>query len=166
MIFFKTFAITATLLNAILVLYFATKGTTMSVVNLELSAIGSLLILTATYFGYKKMIENRVSEVQPEVEESKADEAQKIESEDEKEEREEEEARIEKPSTVSAVTGSYKGYLFPLRLIAYGVFATSFVYLSSSGSLEIASFFAGLAIAPASVLLTMFWLKKTQNEIQ
>ena len=162
MIFFKTFAAIAIIINALLVVYFSINGSMLSVVNLEMAAIGSVAILSATYFGYKKMIENKVAESQSE--EADNEVSTENHKEEEEDEDEDETAEAEKTSPISAVTSSYRGYLFPLRLVAYGVFAVSFVYLSTSGSLEIAAFFAGLVVAPMSVLLAMLWLKKTSNE--
>jgi hypothetical protein len=140
-------------LNIILAIYFGIFDTLQSVINLELATIGSLAILSATYFGYKKLIDSKAEQAQIHNEES----------DEEKEDDEEYEQMDEKPSAVTAVTSSYKGYLFPMRIAAYSVFAASFVYLSTSGSLKIAAFFAGLSIAPISIMIALFWIKQTKN---
>ena len=151
MSFFKTFGSIAVILNAILVAYFALAGTTISIINLELAALGSIGILSATYFGYKQMIEKKLAQ------EDDSEVEIKNETETEEDDEDEDDPALTK---MSLVTQSYKGYLFPLRLVTYAIFAGSFIYLSTSGSLEIAAFFVGLGIAPISILIAMFWIKR------
>lgn len=155
MSFFRAFGVTAIILNAILVAYFALVGSTTSVLNLELAVLGSIGILSATYFGYKQMIEKKLAQ----------EETEQSETTNEAEDEEDTEDKPEPADTkMSLLAQSYKGYLFPLRLVTYALFAGGFIYLSTSGSLEIVAFFVGLGIAPVSILIAMFWTKRSVDK--
>jgi len=148
--FFRLFAASCAALDLLASIYFFSAHGFTAFVNLHIALAGSLAILFAAYIGYKKTIEKRVETAQS---------LQEGEEEDEEEEESEPVA-----SKMSILKDSYQGFLFPLRLAAYAVFAFSFIYLSSSELLIIAPFLAGLGVVPLAVLLTMGIQKLTSKQ--
>ena len=155
MSFFRLFAAFCLILDLLASIYFLLSQGVTALVNLHIALAGSLAILFAAYIGYKKAIEKRLADTPPQSEEEKVEE-----------DAQEDEDNEPTPSKVSVLKDSYKGFLFPLRLAAYAVFAFSFIYLSSNELLVIAPFLAGLAVVPFAVLAAMGIQKLTTKQTQ
>jgi hypothetical protein len=161
--FFKIFALSCLAIDALASIYFWLAHGFGAFINLHIALAGSLAILFAAFYGYKKAIEkgveNKPVENQEEITEEIAEENERIEGE---------EAGELPPSKMSILKESYKGFLFPLRLAAYAIFAFSFIYLSSNELLVIAPFLVGLGIVPFAVLLAMgvqrLTVKNSENQ--
>lgn len=147
MSFFKLFAASCFVIDLLASVYFFAAQGFGAFINLHIALASSLAILFAAFYGYKKAIEKRVQDAPFQSEEEL--------TEEKKEDDEGEEAGELQPSKISVLKESYKGFLFPLRLAAYAVFAFSFIYLSSNDLLVIAPFLAGLGVVPFAVLLAM-----------
>ncbi len=125
-----------------LVVSFALWGV-QGVINYSASFIGFVLIATASFLGYKRVV-SASSEVVP------ADESEEDEDEDEK-----------KESKTSILLKTYKGWIFPFRLISYAVFVLIFLYFANNGLLNIFAFLSGIAVLPLSALVfTLFFRRE------
>ncbi len=116
-------------------------------INFILAGMSSLFITYASFYGYFKMIN------------SKKDEAEAQHNENAKEDDDEDE-EDEKMPAKSALLNSYKGWLFPLRLVSYVVLVLSFLALSNKQILFIAPFLSGLAIMPIAAMIYMYKAKR------
>ena len=113
------------------------------IVNYCASFIAFSLVAIATFYGYKKVVLS-----------SEAN-AQALQNEPDNEDEEE-----EKPTKMSLLTKTYKGWLFPVRLAAYALFVLVFLYFANNGILHIPSFLVGIAVLPISALIFMFFFRR------
>lgn len=121
-------------------------------INFILAGISSLFIIYASFYGYFKMINSKTDETQTEQNE------QLHQQNDDDEDEEDEKIPVK-----NALINSYKGWLFPLRLVSYVVLVLSFLALSNKQMLFIAPFLSGLAIMPIAAMIYMYKAKK-ENE--
>ena len=133
-------------------------------VNTQVAFFCSLLITIATFFSYKKMVQNRI---ETSVYDNK-DALKKYEDpfdlyDDEDEEKMAEEAQT-KPvkklgikESVRNLSRSYKGALSPLRLGAYAILIISSLFLVRHGMFDAVAFFVGLSIVPLGSLVMSFF---------
>lgn len=128
--------ITASLFFALLALSFLLWGAS-GVANYSASFVSFCLIATASFLGYKRVVS-----------------ASKVEDERDTEDEEDE----QKLSKMSLITKTYKGWLFPFRLISYAVFVLVFLYFANNNILNIFAFLTGIAVVPMSALIfTLFF---------
>ncbi len=136
--------IVASIFTSLLVFCYIAFGT-QGVVNYSASFVAFFLVATATFYGYKKVVLS-----------SKVDTPIGTKNEIEEDDDEEE----QKPSKMSLLTKTYKGWLFPVRLLAYAVFVGVFLYFANNGILHIPSFLVGIAVLPISALIFMFFFRR------
>lgn len=110
-------------------------------INTQVAFIASLLIVFASYFGYKKFIKAQIPNVIIEDEEDSVEEK--------------EEKFFEKSKKIA---GTFKGALSPLRLIAYLFLVLSFFFLRRHGLFMPLAFLVGLGIVPTITLLSAFFI--------
>ena len=114
-------------------------GGRLEALNFALASISSLIVVYASYFGYAKLVKNSNVDV--------------IEEENEDDE-------DEKQDHKSVLSQTFKGWLFPLRLVAYGVLTLSFLALSAKNILMLTPFLVGLGVAPFSAMIGVYFLRK------
>lgn len=140
-------AIYAALLLCFGTIFWYVYGTQNEALNFILAGVSSLFITYASFYGYFKMINNKTPEAINNINEQQ---------ENDNEEDEED----EKVPAKNALLNSYKGWLFPLRLVSYVVLVLSFLALSNKQLLAIAPFLSGLAIMPIAAMIYMYKAKK------
>jgi len=129
--------IVTTVFALLLVLSFTLWGV-QGMANYSASFIAFLLVATASFVGYKKVI-------------SASNEAYMADEE------EDEEA---KPSKFTLLTRTYKGWLFPFRLLAYTLFVFVFLYFANNNMLSIFAFLTGIAVVPISALIFILFFRR------
>ena len=71
---------------------------------------------------------------------------------------EDEEEDQKQESKFSVFLKTYKGWLFPFRLLSYVLFVIIFLYLSNNGILDVVPFLIGVAVLPVSAMIfTLFF---------
>ena len=112
--------------------------------NFFASFVGFLLVATASFLGYKKVVS---SAPQNRTDGESMDAYGEDEEEDQKQE-----------SKFSVFLKTYKGWLFPFRLLSYVLFVIIFLYLSNNGILDVVPFLIGVAVLPVSAMIfTLFF---------
>ncbi len=112
------------------------------IANYSASFIAFSLVAIATFYGYKKVVLASGAN---------SDAVETDEDDDEEE---------EKPTKMSLLTKTYKGWLFPIRLIAYALFVLVFLYFANNNILSVFPFLIGIAVLPISVLIFMFFFRR------
>lgn len=112
------------------------------ITNYFASFIAFSLVAIATFYGYKKVVLAFGTN---------SDTVQTDEDDDEEE---------GKQTKMSLLTKTYKGWLFPIRLIAYALFVLVFLYFANNNILSVFPFLIGIAVLPISVLIFMFFFRR------
>ncbi len=113
----------------------------LGAINYFASFIAFFLVAIATFYGYKKVVHSFGANAQ----------ALQNEAEDEEE---------EKPSKISLLAKTYKGWLFPFRLASYALFVGIFLYFANNNILSIFPFLIGIAVLPISMLIFIFFFRR------
>lgn len=132
--------ITAVIFALFFVLSFVVWGVS-GISNFSASFVGFSLVALSSFIGYKRLIFASRQSEQPK---------------DEEEDGEEE----EKPSKTAVLLKTYKGWLFPFRLISYAIFVLVFLYFSNNGLLNIGAFLSGIAVLPLSALVFILFFRR------
>lgn len=115
-------------------------------INFVLASISSAFVIYASYLGYVKLIQNKSKDYVIDEEDDKSDEDEKL-------------------PTKSVVAQTFKGWIFPLRLIAYIVLVLSFLALSGKNILILAPYLLGLAVVPIAVMLQFYFVRKSDEKV-
>lgn len=103
------------------------------------------VVATASFLGYKRVVSNAPKN-------TTTDEG--VNTED----GEEDEEDAKQDSKFSIFLKTYKGWLFPFRLLSYALFVFVFLYFSNNSLLEITPFLIGIAVLPISAMIfTLFF---------
>lgn len=106
-------------------------------INTQVAFIGSLLIVFASYFGYKGFIEGQIpfAEIEEDTDEKFSEKSKKI-------------------------IGTFRGALSPLRLLSYLFLILSFFFLRRHEWFLPLAFLAGLSVVPLCTLVWILFAKK------
>ena len=121
-------------------------GGTRYAINFILAAASSTLVIYTSYLGYAKLIKASAIDSSADIDDVA---------------NEEEDEEDEKITKKQAIVQTYKGWLFPLRLIAYVVLVFVFLALSSKDILFLAPFLTGLGVMPIAVLAQVYFTRKS-----
>jgi hypothetical protein len=135
--------ITAALFAALSVVSFVLWNT-IGLINFSASFIGFLLVAAASFLGYKRVV-------------SASKDVQKEPSDEQEEDDEEDE---QKQSKTAVLLKTYKGWIFPFRLIAYAIFVLIFLYFANNNILHVFAFLSGIAVLPISALIFVFFFRR------
>lgn len=124
---------------AIVTVFFGPTGA----LNFLLAFGASAMISYASYAAYRRLVQAQAGKEEP--------------PQDDEEDGEDEEP---KPTKTKVLGQTYRGFLSPLRLVAYAVLVGSFISLQTRDSLVLLPFFLGLAVVPLSALLFAFFYGK------
>lgn len=105
----------------------------LQLLNSQVAMICSMAILFASFYGYKKSIENKIKS-------------------DDFEQMQEDEEEIDKKKLKFSIVG-FQGAFKPYRLLAYLLLILAFFVLLKNNIFEPISFFVGLFIMPLGILL-------------
>ena len=113
--------------------------------NVFASFVSVSVVATASFLGYKRVVSNAPKN-------TTTDEG--VNTED----GEEDEEDAKQDSKFSIFLKTYKGWLFPFRLLSYALFVFVFLYFSNNSLLEITPFLIGIAVLPISAMIfTLFF---------
>ncbi len=113
--------------------------------NFFASFVSFSVVATASFLGYKRVVSNAPKN-------TTTDEG--VNTED----GEEDEEDAKQDSKFSIFLKTYKGWLFPFRLLSYALFVFVFLYFSNNSLLEITPFLIGIAVLPISAMIfTLFF---------
>lgn len=132
--------ITAVLFTVFLLVSFIAWGSS-GIANYSASFIAFLLVAASSFVGYRRMVLASGSTMHEEDSEDDDDEGQK-------------------QSKVSLLAKTYKGWLFPLRLVSYILFVLVFLYFANNNLLNVFAFLTGIAILPLSVLIFILFFRR------
>ncbi len=108
------------------------------VANYSASFIAFSLVAVASFVGYKKVVSAS----------KETDAVHEKTNED------------EKLSKLSLLARTYKGWLFPFRLLSYILFIFVFLYFADNNILSIFAFLTGIAVLPISALIFMLFFRR------
>ncbi len=136
--------ITVALFAVLSVVSFVLWGT-IGLINYSASFVGFLLVAAASFLGYKKVVfASKQSQKEP-------DSTAGDEEDDEDEQKE---------SKTAVLLKTYKGWIFPFRLIAYAIFVLIFLYFANNNILHVFAFLSGIAALPISALIFVFFFRR------
>ncbi|MEF3191039.1 MAG: hypothetical protein K6347_00610 [Campylobacterales bacterium] len=131
--------------------------------NTQVAFASSLLVTTASFLGYKKMVEDRLAAGAAE-ELSKFDDPYELNEEEEPEPNTKpRQPTIKKLGAWQAFVGALRGHLSLFRLGAYLILILGFIALHHRGLLEPVAYIFGLTIVPAATV-TMLLLEKNRSD--
>ncbi len=173
----KKFAKVFLIVDFGVILFCLLQGNTTWLLNTQVAFASSLLITIGSYLGYKRNIEKRVENLDPELMADTPDTIDRLDdpfdlySECEINEKElnkeevkeiflEEKKKLKNQNTVKNTFQSIGGASSFYRLAGYGGLVTGFFYLNNNDLLEPISYLIGFIIVPVAVLATRF----TMNE--
>lgn len=131
--------ITAVIFAAFLLFSLAMWGG-IGAANFAASFAAFSLVAVSSFLGYKKVVSDAAAR-----KEGGAEPPAETDDEEEDEEG-------QKPSKFALVTQSYKGLLFPLRLVSYVVFIATFFAFNNNDALNVFAFLCGIAVLPIAAL--------------
>jgi uncharacterized protein YqhQ len=133
--------ITAVVFAVFFLISFAVWGV-CGISNFSASFVAFSLVALSSFIGYKRLIFASRQSEQP-----KDDDEEEVEGE-------------EKLSKTAVLLKTYKGWLFPFRLISYAIFVLVFLYFSNNGLLNIGAFLSGIAVLPLSALVFILFFRR------
>jgi len=133
--------IAAILFTVFLFVSFALWGT-LGIANYSASFVAFLFVSASSFIGYKRMV------------------LASKELHEEKDGKEDDDEDEQKQSKISLLTKTYKGWLFPLRLVSYVLFVSVFLYFANNNILNVYAFLVGIAILPISALIFMLFFRR------
>jgi hypothetical protein len=134
--------ITAVSFATLLIAAFALWGVS-GMANYSASFLAFLLVAAASFAGYRRVV---LSSAGGDVDIEKTDE--------------DDEENEAKPSKMSLLLKTYKGWIFPLRLVSYAIFVLVFLYFANNNLLNIFAFLTGIAVLPISVLIFILFFRR------
>jgi len=132
--------ITAVSFATLLIATFALWGVS-GMANYSASFVAFLLVAAASFVGYRRVV---LSSGDMTIEDADEDD---------------EENEI-KPSKMSLLLKTYKGWIFPLRLVSYAIFVLVFLYFANNNLLNVFAFLSGIAVLPISVLIFILFFRR------
>jgi len=161
------------LINFILIIYSLLFKNVTWLLNSQIAFLGSLFIILASFFSYRKNIQNRLSNFddlkQLEIDDSfdLYDENKKVEkehlnSEKIKEIIEDEKQRVKKNSFGNIIF-SISGFVSIYKFLGYGFLIFGFFALNNNKLFLVTPFLIGLFIIPLGTIISKLLLRFTQN---
>jgi hypothetical protein len=121
-------------------------------VNTQVGFIGSFIVTVFSLFGYKKMVENKISLIDENF--AERDAIDKIEDPYELYDEEESKQNVSKlRENIKHVKGSARGFFSIYRIVGYVAFFILFSILARSGHFAFFPFIIGVSITPFATLL-------------
>jgi hypothetical protein len=134
--------ITAVSFITLLIAAFALWGVS-GMANYSASFLAFLLVAVASFAGYRRVVLSSGGVATEESAGGEDDEEDEV-----------------KPSKISLLLKTYKGWIFPLRLASYAIFVLVFLYFANNNLLNVSAFLAGIAVLPISVLIFILFFRR------
>lgn len=132
--------ITAVVFALFFVVSFVVWGVS-GISNFSASFVAFSIVALSSFIGYKRLIFASGQSEQPKDDDEDAEDAEKL-------------------SKTALLLKTYKGWLFPFRLISYALFVLVFLYFSNNGFLNIGAFLSGIAVLPLSALIFILLFRR------
>ncbi len=132
--------ITVVLFALFFVVSFALWGVS-GISNFSASFVAFSIVALSSFIGYKRLIFASGQSERPKDDDEDAEDEEKL-------------------SKTALLLKTYKGWLFPFRLISYAVFVLVFLYFSNKGLLNIGAFLSGIAVLPLSALVFILFFRR------
>ena len=160
----KQFAKVFLIVDLVVIVFCLLQGNTTWLLNTQVAFASSLLITIGSYLGYKRNIEKRVENIDPDTidkiddqfdlySECKINEKE-LEPEQVKEIFLDEKKNLKNQSNIKNTMKSFGGASSLYRLVGYGSLVAGFFYLNNNQVLEPISYLAGFIIVPIATLFT------------
>ena len=137
--------------------------------NAQIGAISALIVLTASFMGYKKMILKKAELFEDEafeIIEEELDDPHGLWEEDDKtvdnaaQLYKEEKQRAKKAPILKNTISGFAALLAPFRIMGYIVLVYGFFWLTDNHYFDAISYLLGLVVMPLSVTIFMFLQKR------
>jgi len=109
--------------------------------NFSASFVAFSIVALSSFIGYKRLIFASGQNERPKDDDEDAEDEEKL-------------------SKTALLLKTYKGWLFPFRLISYALFVLVFLYFSNNGLLNIGAFLSGIAVLPLSALVFILFFRR------